>query len=85
VLTEGEQRALSAICDALVPSLDPRPGDNAALFRLSAADVALVADLDPSPPKDVDDQPRNRPSLARNPPQGESGSIQLYVLKTSYV
>ena len=43
MLTEGEQRALSAICDALVPSLDPRPGDNAALFRLSAADVALVA------------------------------------------
>jgi choline dehydrogenase-like flavoprotein len=42
VLTGGERRALSAVVDALLPSLDPRPGNDDALFRLSAADVGVA-------------------------------------------
>jgi len=42
VLTGVERRALNAVCDTLLPSLDPRPGNDDALFRLSAADVGVA-------------------------------------------
>lgn len=42
-LTDKESRALAAVCDALMPRLEPRDGDSAALFALGARDVGLAA------------------------------------------
>ena len=41
-LTAGERRTLAVVCDTLMPALEPRDGDSAALFRLTAADVDLA-------------------------------------------
>ena len=43
MLTGCERRALNAACNALLPSLEPRPGNDALLFRLSAADIGVAA------------------------------------------
>lgn len=40
-LNDKERRALGAVCDAMMPRLEPQAGDDAALFRLSATDVEL--------------------------------------------
>ena len=41
-LSDGERRTLAAVCDTLMPRVDPAPGDSAALFGLCAADVDLA-------------------------------------------
>ncbi|MGH7678701.1 MAG: GMC family oxidoreductase N-terminal domain-containing protein [Gemmatimonadaceae bacterium] len=46
LLTGTERRTLAAVCDALLPRLDPRDGDSAALFALSAADVDLAGSVE---------------------------------------
>ncbi|HEU4996345.1 MAG TPA: GMC family oxidoreductase N-terminal domain-containing protein, partial [Gemmatimonadaceae bacterium] len=45
-LNEDERRSLAAVCDALLPSLEPGEGDSARLFRLGATDVALVQSVE---------------------------------------
>ena len=42
VLNDRERRTLAAVCTTLLPSLVPSTGDDAALFKLSANDVALA-------------------------------------------
>jgi len=42
LLTDSERRILAVVCDALMPSLEAREGDDAPLFRLKAADVGLA-------------------------------------------
>src|SRR6266566_3166095 len=41
-LTDGERRTLAVVCETLMPRLEPRDGDSAPLFRLTAADVDLA-------------------------------------------
>jgi choline dehydrogenase-like flavoprotein len=42
LLSQKERRTLNAVCDALMPTLEPQDGDSGVLFRLSAADVDLA-------------------------------------------
>ncbi len=41
-LTERERRSLVAVCDALLPRLEPSVGEDARLFALSARDVGVA-------------------------------------------
>ena len=45
-LVERERRVLVAIAETFAPPLDPGPGDDPALFRLSAKDVGLAAAIE---------------------------------------
>lgn len=42
MLTAGERRALTAVCDALLPRLEPREGDSAALCGIGAVDIGVA-------------------------------------------
>lgn len=42
LLTEKERRSLAAVCDGLLPRLEPRAGDSPELFRLGAADLDIA-------------------------------------------
>jgi choline dehydrogenase-like flavoprotein len=42
LLTETERETLAAVCDTLVPRLEPGEGDSPVLFSLSAADMGLA-------------------------------------------
>ena len=41
-LADQERRALAAVCDAMMPRLEPREGDSSRLFELRASDVGLA-------------------------------------------
>jgi choline dehydrogenase-like flavoprotein len=43
VLAAAERLTLDAVCEALLPTLEPEPGDSADLFRLSASRVGVGA------------------------------------------
>jgi choline dehydrogenase-like flavoprotein len=45
-LTDRERRVLAAVADTFAPQLEPGPGDDPALFRLSAKDLGLAAALE---------------------------------------
>lgn len=45
-LNARERRVLAAVADTFAPSLEPGPGDDAALFRLSGRDVGLADALE---------------------------------------
>lgn len=45
-LTSKERDSLRVICDTLIPSLEPREGDDPTLFRLSAADLKIAEQVE---------------------------------------
>lgn len=46
ILTVEERRTLAAVCDALLPALEPRGDDAPGLFRLGAGDVSLARSVE---------------------------------------
>jgi choline dehydrogenase-like flavoprotein len=45
-LTDSERRTLDAVCDALLPSIEPTAGESATLFALSAAQLGVPAAME---------------------------------------